>query len=102
MAALHAVPSGDKTSGRRPRRKPAKSVAEAAERGSQLELLVAMRDRVATAISNPDCPPRDLGTLTRRLQDIVKEIGTLEAQGQRRGSSSRATTADEGYDPSAI
>lgn len=54
-----------------PRRK---DVAEAAASNSELELLVAMRDRVAGTVADPDCPPRDLAALTRRLMELAKEI----------------------------
>ena len=59
--------------------KAPKSVAQAAK-GSQRELLVAMRDRIATAVTNPDCPPRDLASLTKRLADIAKEIESIDAR----------------------
>lgn len=55
------------------------SVSDAAERGSHRELLVAMRQRIATAVQDPTCPPRDLAALTRRLQDIAGEIKALDA-----------------------
>ena len=42
--------------------KPAapKTVAQAAASGDHRALLVAMRERIAVTVSNPDCPPRDL------------------------------------------
>ena len=55
-----------------------KTVAQAAESGTHLELLIAMRDRIARAVSSPDCPPRDLAALTRRLQDVAAEIKALK------------------------
>lgn len=55
------------------------TVAEAASSGSERDLLVAMRDRIATAISEPDCPKRDLASLTLRLANIVKEIKALDS-----------------------
>jgi len=58
------------------------SVAAAAASGSQRDLLVAMRERIARTVSDPDCPPRDLASLTRRLQDIAKEIATLDKQAE--------------------
>lgn len=56
-----------------------KTVAQAAK-GSQRDLLVAMRDRIATAVTNPDCPPRDLASLTKRLADLAKEIESIDAR----------------------
>lgn len=77
-----------------------KSVADAAQSGDRLELLVAMRDRIAKTISDPDCPPRDLASLTRRLQDIAKEIDVLELSGGV--DSVVASTDDESFDASSI
>ena len=83
----------------RPVRK--KSVAEAAELGDHKGLLVAMRERIAKAVSAAECPPRDLASLTRRLQDISKEITALDhaekAEAERGGP-----TEDEAFDASAI
>ena len=71
---LRAVPDGAKAP------TTPKSVAEAAKSGTHRELLVAMRDRVAKAVNNEDCPPRDLASLTKRLADIAKEIETIDAR----------------------
>ncbi|GAA1881895.1 hypothetical protein [Williamsia serinedens] len=73
-ANLAAVPDGAKAPA-----KP-KSVAEAAKSGTHRELLVAMRDRVATAVNNPECPPRDLASLTKRLADLAKEIEASDSR----------------------
>ena len=73
---LRAVAAGEKA----PVPARPKSVAEAAKKGTHRELLVAMRDRVATAVNNPDCPPRDLASLTKRLADLAKEIEAIDAR----------------------
>lgn len=76
------------------------SVAEAAQSGDRLELLVAMRDRIAKTISDPDCPPRDLASLTRRLQDIAREIDLLDLS---IGTGSVvASSDDEPFDASSV
>ena len=54
------------------------SVAQAARTGSRRDLLVAIRERIATTVSDPGCPPRDLVALTRRLRGIAKEIETID------------------------
>lgn len=90
---LRAVAPGEVS--RRP------SVADAAMGGDRRELLIAMRDRIAKTISDPDCPPRDLASLTRRLQDIAKEIDLLELSGTGSGSVV-SDTGDESFDPSSI
>ena len=57
-----------------------KTVAQAAKSGTPRELLVAMRDRIATAVTDPKCPPRELAALTKRLQDIAREIEGLDVR----------------------
>jgi len=42
--------------------------------------LVAMRDRIAETVTNAACPPRDLASLTKRLQDIANEIEAIDAR----------------------
>lgn len=75
--ALRAVKPDEK-----PAAAPPKDVAQAARKGTHRELLVAMRDRIATAVANQDCPPRDLASLTKRLADIAKEIEALDARSE--------------------
>ena len=93
-APLRTVKPGEKAPAKR-----AKSVSQAAK-GTQRELLVAMRDRIAKTISDSDCPPRDLASLTRRLQDIAKEIDQLELSGGV--GSVVAETGDESFDATSI
>ena len=76
------------------------TVAEAAASGSQRDLLEAMRDTIATTITN-GCPPRDLASLTKRLSDIVEQLRTLEiaeAEEAHDGDS----TPDETWDEAAL
>lgn len=95
--ALRAVSAEDAP----PKKAVPSNVAEAAKTGNRRSLLVAMRDRIAKAISDPDCPPRDLASLTRRLQDIAKEIDQLDLQGDGAGSVV-ANTDDERFDPTSV
>ena len=94
--ALHAVGTDD-----RPLRVVHQTVAAAAESGDHRSLLVAMRERIAQAVSDPECPPRDLAALTRRLQDISKEVTAIDhaekAEAERGGPVS-----DEAFDASAV
>lgn len=92
---LRAVPPDEK-----PPAKP-KSVAEAAKSGSHRDLLEAMRDRIAVAVSNPECPPRDLAALTRRLQDIAKEIEAIDLRVKEEGQDVEFVE-DEGWDAEAL
>lgn len=78
-----------------------KTVAQAAESGSHRELLVAMRDRIAKAVADPDCPPRDLAALSRRLQDIAKDIAAIDLA-ESEEQSVVVTTQDESWDPASI
>ncbi len=77
------------------------SIVEAAAKGDDLALLEAMRDRIARTVQSEDCPPRDLASLTRRLDDIAKQIKVLkvEAEEEVRGGFA---APDEAFDPSTI
>ena len=92
---LRAVKAGEATQGRR------QSVAEAAASGSHRELLVAMRERVARTVSDPDCPPRDLAALTRRLQDIAKEIEGIDLR-LKEEAREGGVVSDEEWNSAAI
>jgi hypothetical protein len=74
LMALRVVGKDEKSQVRKP-----KTVAQAAKAGTQRELLVAMRDRIAEAVST-DCQPRDLAALTKRLQDIAHDIEVIDAR----------------------
>lgn len=80
------------------------SVTEAASEGSRLELLVAMRARVASAVEDPNTPPRDLAALTRRLLEIANEIAAIEAQAELAEDSvaAAAEVPDEPFDGTFI
>ena len=95
--ALRAVSPDDKPTAPR---KPPPTVADAASSGDHRALLVAMRDRVARAVSDPECPPRDLAALTRRLADIAKEIKALDAAAKQEADERVPDDAD--FDPAAI
>ena len=78
-----------------------KTITEAASHGTHRELLVAMRDRIAKAVEDPACPPRDLASLSRRLHELSKDIeqhDAVEAQEVAAGGN----LADEAFDPEAI
>lgn len=75
-----------------PRRK---SVTEAADDGTRLELLVSLRTRVAATVGDPNCPPRDLAALSRRLLEIAKEIEAIEAEDRGDDVGDAAATPDE-------
>jgi len=78
------------------------TVAQAAASGSHRALLVAMRERIAQTVSNPDCPPRDLAALTRRLQDIAKEIEGIDLRAKEEGADAADVANDEDWDAEAL
>lgn len=67
---LRAVTSEDKP-------KSPKSILEAAEAGSRLEELQAMRRRIARALDDPNTPARDLAALSRRQLEIGREVEAI-------------------------
>lgn len=96
-APLRTVKAGERLA------KAPASVVEAAESGSHRDLLVAMRSRIARTVSDPSCPPRDLAALTRRLQDIGKEIEAIDLRlAGEAGSADRGEAPDEAFDASAV
>ena len=95
--ALRAVKPGE-TAPKPPKRKL--TVAEAAASGDQLATLVATRDRVAVAITDPKCSPRDLAALTKRLDDIIEKVKTLQAAVE--AGDEGETDVDDSFDASAI
>lgn len=89
---LRAVKPGEKAA------KPL-TVAEAAATGDQLATLLAMRDRVARTIADEATAPRDLGTLTKRLDDIMEKIRVLQGEDE---SSPAASDGGRGFDLAAL
>jgi hypothetical protein len=81
-----------------PTRKP-KGVVDAADSGDRLELLLAMRSRVARAVQDANTPSRDLAALTRRLLDIANDIAAIEHEREEDGGSD---VPDERFDSSAV
>lgn len=96
---LRAVTDDDASKPAAPEKK--RSVAEAAEGGDHRELLVAMRSRIARTVDGPNCPPRDLAALTRRLQDIAKEIDALDHRAKEEARDD-GISADEEWDAEAL
>ena len=94
---LRAVKAGERRSRGRVR-----TVAQAAATGSHRDLLVAMRERIARTVSDPDCPPRDLAALTRRLQDIAKEIEAIDHRAKEEARENGGVTEDEAWDAEAL
>src|SRR5690348_11206489 len=70
--SLRAVAPDETPEHRRPQ-----TILEAAEAGSRIEELRAMRRRLAVALDNPNTPARDLAALSRRQLEIGKEIEAI-------------------------
>ncbi|MEV0267710.1 hypothetical protein AB0H43_02960 [Hamadaea sp. NPDC050747] len=79
-----------------------KSVAEAASRGTERELLIAMRARIAEAVESPTTPARDLAALTKRLMEVVRDIKAIDARAAEQEAERDNAASDEAFDPSAI
>ena len=88
--------------GEQPERAVKLTVAQAAATGDHRALLVAMRARIARTVSDPECPPRDLAALTRRLQDVSKEIEALDLRAKEEGSDADDVAQDEAWDAEAL
>ncbi len=89
---LRVVAPGEK----KPPAKPAKklTITQAAATGTIREQLAALRERVAKTVEDPNCPPRDLAALSRRLMEITKEIAAIDvAEAEDRDANQ--PTADE-------
>ena len=78
------------------------TVSEAAKTGSHKALLISTRDRIARTVDNPDCPPRDLAALTRRLTDISKELEAIAARDAEEDEGASADTDDDSWDAEAL
>ena len=70
------------------------SIAQAAAEGTQRDLLVTMRDRIATDLDE-GVPARELASLTKRLMDIVREIAAIDAGKEGDAVGTAAATPDQ-------
>jgi hypothetical protein len=78
-----------------------RTIADAVYDGTELEMLKLALARVAAALDDPKCPPAALASLTKRLQEIRKDIAALKAASAEEGNGP-ADTADAQFDPSAL
>lgn len=89
--ALRAVPPGERAKVKK------LTVTQAAKSNDQRALLVSLRDRVAETVEDPNCPPRDLAALSRRLQEIAKALAALDSVDEEDDISNAAATPDEDW-----
>lgn len=72
------------------------SVLDATEHGDNRDVMVALRRRLAAAVSAPDTPPRDLAALSRRLIEVDKSIREIDlAREERERQTATEATEDE-------
>jgi hypothetical protein len=89
-APLRAVTAGEK-------RQPPKTILEAAEAGSRIEELRAMRRRIAKALDDPNTAARDLAALSRRQIEIGRDIEAIVIS-EDEDHSVVVSTDDEAWD----
>lgn len=75
------------------------SILEAAEQGSRIEELRAMRRRIARAMDDMNTPARDLAALSRRQLEIGREVEAIVIS-EDEEHSVVVQTADEAWDGS--
>ena len=101
---LRAVPDAEQPAPTEPAEpKPLMTVSDAAESGTRLDELRAMRAVLAKAIDSETTSPRDLAALTRRQMEISREIEALrveEAEEAKKAAESNVT--DQEWRPQAI
>lgn len=78
-----------------------RSVTDAAKFGTTRELLVATRDRIATAVENPNTAARDLASLTKRLMETQREIEAIDARNVQEAGG-HVEVSDGEFDASAV
>ena len=95
---LRAVKPGEETPQRR--RRPL-TIVEAAASGDERALLTALRERIAKTVSDAGCPPRELAALSRRLQELTRDIAGIDAV-KRCVDEGGGAAGDDRWDDSAI
>lgn len=78
------------------------SVSEAAESGSRIAELRAMRRVIAIRLDDTDTAARDLAALSKRQMDISREIEELMAEEEGDELGKAADSPDESFDPKAL
>jgi hypothetical protein len=74
-----------------------RTILQAAELGSRLDELKAMRRRIARAMDDPNTPARDLAALSRRQLEIGREVEAIVIA-EDEDHSVVVTTNDETWD----
>ena len=87
---LRAVAPGEAP----PKKKPT-SITEATQTGTTREQLECLRDRVAKALDDVNCPVRELASLSKRLMEITKEIEAIDVKAAEESHGAAATPDEE-------
>lgn len=95
---LHAVGPDEKP----PAKKAPRTIAEAAEQGSTIDELRLTRMRIARTLDDPNCPARELASLSKRLMELGREIEAIEARAREEGADSDVGIEDGEFDASAV
>ena len=82
-------------------KKPPRTITEAASEGTQRELLVTMRTRIAKSLDDPNTLARDLASLSRRLLEISREIDAIDVADEQEAAED-AEVADETFNAEAL
>lgn len=99
---LHSVKPGDEPA-EPPKPEKPKTLAEAIESGTYLEILQAQRRQVVEDIPKANAAP--LAALHRTLRELSKEIAQLEELERQKGGEDAegdAAAADEPWDAEAL
>lgn len=92
---LRAVTSDDK-----PEKAPPKTLAEAAEDGSYLEILVAQRREMIRDVKEVSGPAK--AAMHRQIALHSKEIAALKAAAEQEANEDADTADDEPFDSEAL
>lgn len=74
------------------------SVTRAAKSGNKVLLLETLRDRLAKQVQDPDCPPRDLASLSKRLLEVCDELDKARAAKAKEADELDEDAEDEAWD----
>lgn len=85
-----------------PKRRAKRVTVKAAMGTGDKATLLAMAERIAEAIDDPDCPARDLSPLSRRLIEIRRELHEIETREGEDAVGKAAATPDEAFDVDGI
>jgi len=85
----------------KPRPKPRPKSIRAAADGSERDLLVAMRTKIAAEIDN-GVAAAYLAPLSRQLREVDKEIRLLDHRAKQEASEDDGADSDESFDPTSI